>query len=152
MAQYAIPDADIVDGAWLDEAASATNLFNGLFPDTPGSISSGDDTDFIISEANPSASACAFGLSTIEDPVSSSGHIMRWRRAKDASGGGTIGLIVGLYMSYVNEGDKGTEINSFTDSNLSDTIATTTDTLSGGEADAITDYADLQIRFEANQT
>jgi len=152
MAQYGVTDADIVDGAWLDEAASNVDLFNGIIPGTPGSIGAGDDSIYIISEANPATSACAFGLSTIEDPASSSGHIMRWRRAKDAAGGGTIGLTVGVYMGYISEATVGTLINAFVDANLSETIATTTDTLSGGEADAITDYADLQVRFEANQT
>ena len=152
MAQYATPDADIVDGTWLDEAASATNLFDGITPGTPGSIGAGDDSTFIESVLNPSNAACAFGLSTIEDPVISTGHIMRWRRLKDAAGGGTIGLIVAVHQTYITEATTGTLINSFTDANVSETVATTSDTLTGGEADTITDYADLQVRFVADQT
>ncbi len=152
MAQYAIPDADIVDGTWVDEAAGNTNLWDGIAPDTPGSIASGDDTDFIESVANPSNAACAFGLSTIEDPVSSSGHTMRWRRLKDAAGGGTIGLVVAVHETYLSEATVGTLIVTHTDADLSETVATTTEVLTGGEADTITDYADLQVRFVANQT
>jgi hypothetical protein len=152
MAQYAIPDADIVDGTWVDETAGNTNLWNGIAPLVPGTIDSSDDALFIESVANPSNAACAFGLSTIEDPVSSTGHIMRWRRLKDAAGGGTIGLVVALHETYLSEATVGTLINSFTDAALSETVATTTDTLTGGEADTITDYADLQVRFVANQT
>ena len=118
----------------------------------PGTIDSSDDATFIESVANPSNAASAFGLSTIEDPASSTGHIMRWRRLKDAAGGGTIGLVVAVHETYLSEATVGTLINSFTDANLSETVATTTDTLTGGEADTITDYADLQVRFVANQT
>lgn len=152
MTQYAVPDADIVDGTWLDEAASATNLFNGLIPATPGSIGAGDDSIYIISVANPSAAACAFGLSNIEDPVSQTGHIMRWRRYKSAAGGGQIDLTVALQEGYVNEGTPGTTIVSTADTDISDTVATTSTTLSAGQADSITDYSDLQARFVANQS
>ena len=152
MAQYATPSADLVDGTWLDEGASATNLYDGIVPGTPGTIGAGDDATYIESVANPSNAACAFSLSTIEDPVSSTGHIMRWRRLKDAAGGGTIGLVVAVHETYISEATTGTLINSFTDAALSETVATTTDTLTGGEADTITDYSDLQVRFVANQT
>ena len=152
MTQYATPSADLVDGTWLDEAASATDLYNGLIPGTPGSIGAGDDSIYIVSVANPTAEACGFDLSTIEDPVSQTGHILRWRRYKSASGGGQIDLTVNLRETYVNEGTLGTSITSQADNDLSDTVATTSYTLSSGEADTITDYSDLQIRFVADQS
>jgi len=152
MAQFAAPDADIVDGAWLDETAGNTNLFNGLPPGTPGAPAAGDDATFIESEANPAASACAFGLATLSDPASSTGHIMRWRRKKDASGGGQIDLTTQLRMTYVSEGAQGTLIASKAEVDVSDVVANDSLTLSGGEADAITDYADLQVRFLVDQS
>ena len=153
MAQYAVTDADIVDGTWLDEAAGATDLFNGIIPGTPGSIGAGDDATYIVSVANPSAAACGFNLSNIEDPVSQTGHIMRWRRYKSAAGGGQIDLTVNLRQGYVSEGTPGTSITSQDDSDISETVATATPyTLSSGEADSITDYTDLQIRFVADQS
>jgi hypothetical protein len=151
MAQYAVPDADIVDGTWLDEGAAAVNLYDGLVPGTPGSIGAGDDATYIESVLGPSNAACAFRLSDVEDPVSSAGHIMRWRRGKNAAGGAQIDLTVSLHETYVNEGDQGTTINSFSDTDIPDSFTNTEDTLSGGEADAITDYTDLQVRFSANQ-
>lgn len=151
MAQYATPDADITDGAWLDEVGSAVNLYDGLTPDTPGAIGAGDDTDYIESDLAPSASACAFGLSNVEDPVSSTGHIMRWRRGKNAAGGSNINLTVELRQGYTGEGAQGTLINTFADNTIPDAFTTTSDTLSGAEADAITDYTDLQVRFVATQ-
>ena len=153
MAQYATPSADIVDGAWLDEGAGAVDLYDGIVPGTPGSIGAGDDSTYIESEANPSSSACAFELSTIEDPASSTGHILRWRRQKDAAGGGQIDLTVQIRQGYTGEGALGTQITSQSDTDLSETVATATPyTLSGGEADTITDYSDLQVRFVANQS
>lgn len=152
MAQFAVAIADIVDGNWLNQAASATDIYLSIVPDTPGSIGAGDDTDFAESEANPSSSPYSFDLATIEDPASSSGHIIRWRRGKDAAGGGQIDLIVQLRMGFISEGTPGTQITSQTDNDLSDTIATTSYTLSGGEADSITDYGDLQGRIVADQS
>lgn len=152
MAQYSTPSADIVDGNWVDHGSSNVDMYLDIVPGTPGSIGSGDDTTYIESPANPSSEACAFDLSTVSDPVSSSSHVMRWRRAKDAASGGQIDLTLELRQGYVSEGTSGTLINSYSDTNLSETFATTSDTLTGGEADTITDYSDLQIRFVANQS
>ncbi len=151
MAQYATPDADITDGTWLDEGASAVNLYDGLVPGTPGSIGAGDDSTYIESASAPSSAACAFGLSNVEDPAVSTGHIMRWRRGKNSAGGAQIDLTVELRQGYTNEGAQGTLINSFSDTAIPDSFTTTTDTLTGGEADSITDYSDLQLRVVANQ-
>src|SRR3990167_1664599 len=147
MAQYAIPDADVVDGNWLNQAASNVNLYQSIAPGTPGSIGAGDDATYAESPLAPVNEACAFRLSDVEDPQSSAGHIMRWRRGKDAAGGAQVDLTVELRQDYVNEGDQGTLINSFSDTNVPDAFATATDTLSGAEADAITGYADLFVRF-----
>ena len=151
MAQYAVPDVDVVDGTWLDDAAGS-DLQTAIVPGTPGSIGAGDDSTYIESVANPSAAACAMYLSTIEDPVSQTGHIMRWRRYKDSAGGGQIDLTVELRMGYTGEGSQGTEIHSESDPDIPDTVGTDTYTLSSGEADSITDYSDLQVRFVANQS
>ena len=151
MAQYAVPDADIHDGNWTDEGAGTIDIFNGVSPDTAGSIGAGDDTDYAESDSAPSSSPVAFGLSTIEDPAVSTGHIMRWRRGKNAAGGAQIDLTVELRQGYTGEGAQGTLINTFSDTDIPDSFTTTTDTLTGGEADAITNYADLQVRFVANQ-
>ena len=151
MAQYANPDADLVDGTFLDEGAGAVDLYDGLPPIVPGTPAAGDDATYIESIANPTSEACGFGLETLEDPVSQTGHIMRWRRAKNAAGGATMNMDVELRMGYIDEGTQGTLINGFADNDLPDAFANTSDTLSAGEADAITDYADLQIRFVVSQ-
>ena len=151
MAQYAVGTADITDGNWLNQAASATDIYASTVPGTPGSIGAGDDSTYAESDSAPSSSPYVMHLSNPEDPVSSSGHIMRWRRGKNTSGGAQIDLTVELRQGYTNEGSPGTLINSFSDTNIPDAFTTTTDTLSGAEADSITDYTDLQARFVANQ-
>lgn len=151
MAQYAAPNADITDGNWLDETAGNTDLYDGLPPGTPGSPGAGDDSTYIESPSAPSSEACAFDLANLEDPVSSSNHIIRWRRGKDAAGGAQIDLTVQLRQGYTGEGAQGTQITSQSDTDIPDSFTNTSYTLSGGEADTITDYTDLQVRFVANQ-
>lgn len=151
MAQFSTPSADIFDGTWLDDTAAAT-LFAHIVPGTPGSIGSGDDATFIESVLNPSSTPVALELSDITDPVSSTGHIMRWRRQKDAAAGGQMDLTMELRQGYTGEGGQGTLINTFADSDIPSAWATASDTLTGGEADAITDYTDLQLRMIANQS
>lgn len=151
MPQFATPDADLHDGNWLDEGGGAVDIFDGVAPDTPGSIGSGDDTDYAESDLAPASSPVAFGLSNVEDPQSSSSHIMRWRRGKDAAGGAQIDLTVELRQGYTGEATLGTLINSFSDTNIPDSFTTQSDTLTAGEADSITDYTDLQLRMVANQ-
>ena len=146
MAQFGRTVADVTDGAWLDQAASNVNMFDKI------DEVSASDADFIESELNPSASAVAFNITTtLEDPVSSTSHILRWRRQKDASGGGQIDLTIELRMAYISEGSQGTSITSQADADIPTTWTSTSYTLSGGEADAITDYTDLQFRMVANQ-
>lgn len=147
MVQYARPQADIVDGAWLNESGSAVSLYASIDED----VSAPNDADYIQSESAPVASACAVDLSTIEDPVSSAGHTLRWRRGKNAAGGAQIDLTVQLRQGYTNEGSQGTLIKTVADANIPDAATTTTSALSGAEADSITDYSDLQMRFVANQ-
>lgn len=148
MAQFGRPVSDASDGAWLNQAASAVDMYTSIDEVTAS------DTDYVESELNPSASPVVFGLTTtLEDPVSSSSHILRWRRQKDASGGGTIGLTVELRQSYVSEGTPGTLIATATaDADIPAAWTDTSYTLSAGEADAITDYTALYVRIVANQT
>ena len=146
MAQFGRPIADTCIGNWTDEAAGTTDIYQGIDEVTA------EDAEYIQSELNPSASPYVCALTTtLEDPVSSTGHIMRWRRRKSASGGAEINLVVQLRMGYVNEGTPGTQITSQTDNTLPSTWTDTSYTLIGGEADTITDYTDLAIRIAATQ-
>jgi hypothetical protein len=90
-------------------------------------------------------------LTTIEDPVSSTGHVVRYRYRKSAAAGAAIDLIVQLRQGYTGEGAMGTLIASATHADISDTATSSNFTLSGAEADSITNYADLALRFVFNQ-
>jgi len=149
MAQFGRPSADTNnDGAWVDEAAGSVNLWDGIDEVTA------EDTLFIESVSAPSAAPYVAALQDIvlEDPVSSSGHIVRYRYQKNASGGATIGLTVELRQGYVSEASQGTLIASSVEADIGNGFVSDSFTLAGGEADAITDYTDLYIRIVANQT
>lgn len=146
MAQFARPSADTDNtGAWVDEAAGSVTIYDGIDETSPS------DVDYIESPANPSSAAYTTALTTIEDPVSSTGHTVRIRYAKNAAGGGQINLTVQLRQGYVSEASQGTQIAQWTYTDISNTLTTAVETLSAGEADAITNYGSLFLRFVATQ-
>jgi hypothetical protein len=147
MAQFARPDTDTLIGNYQDNAGGTTNIF-GAIDET-----SANDTDFVRSPQSPANEVYVARLSDITDPVSSSGHVMRARVSTDvASGGETLDFLMELRQGYVNEGSQGTLIASKTQSSLSGTTwVDVSHTLSGAEADAITDYADLFLRIRFNK-
>lgn len=142
MAQFARPDNDDSIGSWTDEASGTTDIYLGIDEATA------EDTELVRSEADPSTSLYETGLSTITDPVSSANHIVRYRYQKGESGGGQPGdidLIVTLRQGT-------TDIASNTHSDIATGFVDGTFTLSGAEADAITDYTDLNIEMSANKS
>lgn len=145
MAQFARPSADTTVGSWEDELAGTTDIFQSI------DEAVADDDDFITSETAPSSSFYVTALSTIEDPQSSSGHTVRYRYQKDASGGAQIDIDVELREGYVSEGTPGTLIASQSHTDISNGWTDGSFTLSSGEADSITDYSDLFLRIVADQ-
>ena len=142
MAQFLRPDNDDSIGSWTDEASGTTDIYTGIDEETA------EDTEHIRSEDDPSSSVCIIGLSTGIDPLSSINHIIRYRYGKGETGGGSPGdidLIVEL-----REGT--TVIASNTHLDVSTTVADGSFTLTGGEADNITDYSNLNIRFTADKS
>lgn len=130
--QIARPVLDAVPGGWTSEP-----LYDKL--DEPVA----NDGDVIQSSENPiTADITELRLGSVIDPGTSSGHIMRYRYRKNASGGSTINLTVRLMQGT-------TEIASWTHNNLGDTMLLAEQTLTTGQADSITDYSDLRLRFEA---
>lgn len=138
MAQFARPSADTVRTAWTDQAGGTTNIYTTI----DESVAS--DADYIKTAAPPGTNEFETLLTTVEDPLSSTGHIMRWRRRKSASGGAQINLTVRLLVST-------TQITSQSDSDIPAAFTDTSYTLSGAEADSITDYANLRLEFVAAQ-
>lgn len=146
MPQFGRPSTDTYNGdGWLEDDNTATSIFSEI----DESVS--DDADYIKSVVAPTSDAYVTKLTTLEDPLSSTGHIVRYRYRKNAAGGAAVDLTVQLRQGYVNEGTPGTLIKQWVHTDISDTFSTAAQTLSGGEADSITDYANLYLRFVANQ-
>lgn len=116
------PASDISSGAW--SPSSGSDLF-AMLDEVVAS-----DADFITTT---SASTAEVKLSTAGDPAVSTGHVIRYR----AKGTGT--LTVRLIQGTTT---IATHVPSITTSFQNYTF-----TLSGAEADAITDYSDLRLRF-----
>lgn len=148
MSQFARPSADTYNGdSYTNQAGSGSSIFN-----TIDEVST-DDADYIQSPATPSSDVYVTKLTSITDPVSSSSHIVNYRYGTDqASGGETLDLIVELRQGYTNEASKGTLIASKTVTGISgSTVVADSFTLSSGEADSITDYTSLYLRFVWNK-
>jgi hypothetical protein len=91
-------------------------------------------------------------LGYLDDPLASTGHIVRYRFRKDVDLGDQIDLTVELRQGYINEGTPGILIHSQANVAIGGTAwIAGTFTLSSTEADSITNYRDLFIRFVANK-
>jgi hypothetical protein len=145
MAQFARPSTDTLVDNWQEDDGTADSLF-GEIDETVA-----DDGDFIRTVLSPTNDVYVTKLSSVEDPISSSGHIVRYRYGKSAAAGEQIDLIVQLRQGYVNEGTPGTLIASATHTDVAAAFVDGSFTLSGAEADAITDYSNLFLRFVANK-
>ena len=126
MAQFLRPASDVSDGAWVP----STGADNYAVLDE----SSPDDGDYAYT---PSLSAFTVGLSTGTDPESSVNHTVRYR----AKGNGVDDLVVTLL-------EGATPRASWTEEAAAASFTTYSHTLTTGEADAITDYTALRLKFE----
>jgi hypothetical protein len=145
MAQFARPSVDTLNDNWQEDDGGTTDIFDQI------DESVADNADFIRTQLTPTSDVYVTKLTTVEDPLLSTGHVVRYRYAKNAAGGDAIDLIVQLRQGYVNEGTPGTLIASASHSGISETFTDGTINLSGAEADAITNYADLYLRFVGNK-
>lgn len=143
MAQFSRPDNDFNNpGSFTDDAGGSVDIYTRIDEATPS------DTDFIRSPTSPVSAVYVARLSDVTDPALSTGHTMRMRTSADQTSQETIDFTHQLRQAYVSEGTPGTLIASQT--RLGVTTTTWTDsnyTLSGAEADAITDYTALFFRF-----
>lgn len=128
MTQFARPTSDITTGSWV-----VTPLWSKV------DEVSADDSDYITSVTNADTMECA--VSSLTDPVSSTGHVIRLRA--QATGSGAVERInLGLVQGTTVIATALTTITRGSFNNFSLT-------LSAGEADSITNYGDLRIRLTA---
>ncbi len=138
MPNFQRPDGDISTGNW----ASTPDLFEKINDAIP------NDTESIQSENDPANDIFEVSLTNLTDPAISTGHIVRIRMEKGQSGGGspgTVNAIVDLYQTT-------TLIATNTFSAVANGLATFSFTLTGTEADNITDYNALRIRVDADKS
>lgn len=132
-AQYARPSSTITSGSWTYSGSSLHEDTDEEAPDGVAYASSTTDED-----------ECVLGLSSVIDPVSSSGHIIRFTaRSVNGEKGGE-NLYVRLYQGDVL-------IASSAKITLNrNAYEEYTYTLLAEEADAIEDYGNLRIRLHVD--
>lgn len=145
MAQFGRPSTDTTRDNWEEDDGTTTSIFDQI------DETSFDDADYIRTGLVPTADVYVTKLTSVTDPLQSTGHIVRYRYGKDTAGGAQVDITVQLRQGYVNEGSQGTLIHSEVHTNVGVYPIAGSFTLSGGEADSITDYADLFLRIVANQ-
>jgi hypothetical protein len=145
MAQFGRPSTDTTRDNWEEDDGTTTSIFDQIDESVQ------DNADFIRTVLTPTSDVYVTKLTTLEDPLSSSGHILRIAYGKDTTGGDQIDIVVELRQGYTNEGAQGTLINTKTFTDVASGFTLDADTLSGAEADAITDYANLYVRIVGNK-
>lgn len=131
MAQFARPNSDITTTSWTP--STGTTIYQCIDESTAS------DTDY--GTGTGTASELIVGLSSVLDPGSSSGHIVRLRAMSTGSGAGekwTVELYQGTSLIATIISNAPMSRNSFGDTSY---------TLTSGESDSITNYGDLRLRF-----
>ena len=145
MPQFGRPTTDTTREAWEEDDGTTVDIWDQI------DEAVADDLDFIRSAQVPTTDAYVTKLGTLTDPLQSTSHVVRYRYGKDTAAGAQINLVVELRQAYVSEASQGTLIASLTHTDVASGWTAGTFTLSGAEADAITDYTNLYVRITANQ-
>lgn len=134
--------APVVGSQFLRPSSDVTNTGTGGF----GSIdeTTASDADFWYGDNNV-AETLEVHLTDPADPQASTGHVIRYRVAKTNAGtldggGNAVTVTASLYQGT-------TLIVADSAKTVTGTWTTYSLTLSGAQADAITDYSDLRLRF-----
>ncbi len=130
MAQYLRPSSDISTGGWRTQTGSLVNLYQQI------DEASANDADYIYSYDGVTAYETL--LTTATDPNSSTGHYFQYRASE--TGDESTQLTVSLYQGA-------TLIAADAPRTLSGTATDYFLNLTGTQADSITNYADLRLRF-----
>lgn len=128
MSQFARPNSDISNTNW--SPSTGTTLY-GCIDETTAS-----DTDYI--RGTSSSAVCEIGLSSVDDPQSSSNHTLRLRAKANGTGAGE------KWTVQLKQGSTiiSTPLNA---ANISRSWTDLSFTLTSGEADSITDYSALSV-------
>ena len=138
MAQFLRPDSTITTNTW-------SGNINGADLHLDIGAEAASDTEFIANGTNSSDLSEVIVGSFVEDPANRLNHIVRYRYSKSAAGGNARNITVGVY-------NGATLIAEQTHTGISEVWTAGTFTLSEAEANNITDYTDLRLRFTAAGT
>lgn len=134
-----VPLSDIAINSWTTDTGATTGLYAAI-----DEVPTANDADYIQSPVGATTSQYYEGeVEPRPDPLQSTGHIAHYRYQK--TGSAAQNLTVAVYQGT-------TLIASWLHTGVGTGWTTQNQTLSGAEADAITDYDDLRLRFIPNQT
>jgi hypothetical protein len=146
--QYARPSVDLsnADG-WTEDDGTTTTIYDQISDTSPPL-----DDDYIRTAVSPTNDVYVTKLTSVTDPGTDTGHILRYRYKKDLAEGQQVNLTFELRQGYVSEPSSlGTLIETWTETNISGTDwVTQTRALSPGVVATITNYGDLAVRILAN--
>jgi archaellum component FlaF (FlaF/FlaG flagellin family) len=142
--QFARPDSDITNNNNWDDPAPGGDNDNILYDeiDEPTRNDADYTTSGPIDIILDNSETWEVGLSDVTDPQSSSGHIVKYVYRKDSSGNPQIDLTVTLLQGT-------TTIASWSHNNINQNFVLREQTLTAVQANSITDYTDLRLRFTA---
>ena len=111
------------------------------------------DASLVTSDGTPlSTEPFTVDMSDTLDPSASTWHVLRMKSSKATLGGANYDIICELRQGYVNEAGQGTLIAGVTNLDESGiTLKYDIWNLTASQADAITDYTDLQCRCYAGK-
>lgn len=143
--QFGRPFVDIVNDNWQEDDGDTVDLFDQI----DETIAS--DADFIRTQLTPTNDVYVAKLTAIVDPQSSNAHTVRYRYGKDVASGDSIDITVELRQGYISEASMGVLIASASHPNVAPGFVDGSIALTGVQADSISDYADLYLRFVGNR-
>lgn len=124
--QFSRPSSDVSNTGWT--ASNGSDLFAMLDETSAG------DTDYISTAG--AGSVCVIGMQAATDPGVSVGHVVRYRLRGDGSAGVQVELL-----------QNTTVIAAWTHDPAPTTYTNYSQTLTGPQADSISNYGALRLRF-----
>lgn len=150
MPQFIRPDSDLVRNAAPDgtvRSGSVPTLSTGATAFGVIDEVTSDDTDYFESTARTFGNIVAVGLGDPDTtPTNDRNHFITFRCGKDVAGE-RMSLNVQLRQAYASETSQGTLIASTTVDDVPNTPTTYRYRLATTEAEDITNYNNLQLRF-----
>jgi hypothetical protein len=144
--QYAYPTTDTTRDNWEEDDGTTTTIYDQIDETTA------DDADYIRTQTAPSSDVYVTKFGSLTDPSSSANHTLSLRYGKDSAAGDNIGLVAQLRQGYASEASLGTLIaTALNNTNIGSGWTQADYTLSGAEADTISNYGDLYLRLVGNQ-